>query len=69
MSFYSNQSATPLLDQVAATAAQIKYMQEQYCAVLLSEVGLQRYCDPLNSRLSTCCAARRLPTARRCPRC
>ena len=49
MSFYSNQSATPLLDQVAATAAQIKYMQEQYCAVLLSEVGLQGYCDPLKA--------------------
>ena len=49
MSFFSNQSATPLQDQTASVAAHLKNLQEQYCAVLLSEVGLQRYCDPIKA--------------------
>ena len=49
MAFFHNQSSTPLLDAASGCVAQLKGKQEQWCAVVLSEEGLNFWADPLKA--------------------
>jgi hypothetical protein len=49
MAHFSLHSSTPLLDQAAACMTQMRGKQEQWCALVLAEEGLNFWADPLKA--------------------